>query len=149
MFFFPWVQREAMSFVQFFALIYYTIYKFISKVNWRGRVGPVVARSTKYLEVLVRILHWPNVTFSWHKKWTSEAPPDQGVNWYLERAGLCKFDIPGCRMLAAHKTGSEIVSPGRPERLFPNIAQWRGEVMSKGGWTAEYLKVALPKLVTF
>ena len=31
--------------------------------------------------------------------------------------GLCmyKFDIPGCSMLAAHKTGCEIVSPGRPE----------------------------------
>ena len=30
-------------------------------------------------------------------------------------------------MLAAHKTGSEIVSPGRPERKFPNVAQWPGE----------------------
>ena len=29
---------------------------------------------------------------------------------------LCNFDILGCRMLAANKTGSEIVSPWRPER---------------------------------
>ena len=29
---------------------------------------------------------------------------------------LCKFDIPGCCMLDAHKAGSKIVSPGRPKR---------------------------------
>ena len=34
-----------------------------------------------------------------------------------------KLDIPGRRMLAAHKTGSKIVSSGRPDRLFPNVAQ--------------------------
>ena len=29
-----------------------------------------------------------------------------------------KFDIHGHRMLAAHKTDSEIVSPGRREQVF-------------------------------
>ena len=29
---------------------------------------------------------------------------------------LCMLDIPGRRMLDALKTGSELVSPGRPER---------------------------------
>ena len=50
---------------------------------------------------------------------------------------LCKFDILRHRMLTAHKTGSEIVSPGRPKRLFRNVAQWLEEVNVKGwlnGW---------------
>ena len=38
----------------------------------------------------------------------NESPLDQGVN--------CKLDIPGRSMLAAHKSRSEIVSPGGPER---------------------------------
>ena len=56
---------------------------------------------------------------------------------------LCSFDIPGRRILAVHKTGSEmseIVSPGRPEHLFPNVAQWPGKDDVKGwlnDWIAE------------
>ena len=34
----------------------------------------------------------------------------------LRRRCLYKFDIPDRRMLAAHETGSDIVSTGRPER---------------------------------
>ena len=37
---------------------------------------------------MVRILQWPNVNFSGHKKWISQAPLDQGVNWYLVSASL-------------------------------------------------------------
>ena len=33
----------------------------------------------------------------------------------LRRLYLCKFDIPGCHILSAHKIRSEIVSPRRPE----------------------------------
>ena len=37
---------------------------------------------------------------------------------------MCKLDIPGRHcMLAANKTVSEIVFPGRPERSFPDVAQ--------------------------
>ena len=44
-------------------------------------------------------------------------------------------------MLAAYKTGSEIVSPGRPDCLIPNLVQLQGELKVKG-----WLKAALPKL---
>ena len=50
------------------------------------------------------------------------------------------FYIPGCRILAAHKTGSEIVSPGRLEHQFPNVSQWPGKVNVKvwpNGWITE------------
>ena len=35
---------------------------------------------------LVRIIHWRHLEFSEHKKYVSEAPFEQGVNWYRERA---------------------------------------------------------------
>ena len=47
---------------------------------------------------VVWILHWPNVNFSGHKVWIGT------LRWLC----LCKFDISGRRMMAAHKTGSEI-----------------------------------------
>ena len=37
-------------------------------------------------------------------------------------------------MLAAHKTGSEIVSPRRHEHRFPNVAQCPGEANNAKGW---------------
>ena len=46
----------------------------------------------------------------------SEAPLDQGVNWYPERGFVCRSKI--FRMLAAHKSGREIVSPGVPKPSF-------------------------------
>ena len=49
--------------------------------------------------------------------------------WIGTLRGQClwKFDIPGHHK----KSRSEIVSPGRPERHFPNVAQWPGEVNVK------------------
>ena len=35
---------------------------------------------------VVRILHWSKLNFPGLKKWISEAPLEQGVNWYPERA---------------------------------------------------------------
>ena len=58
-----------------------------------------------------------DMNFSGHKKGISEVPQDQGVIWFpLRGQCLCKFDINVRLMLAAFKTGSEIVSTGRPER---------------------------------
>ena len=48
-------------------------------------------------------------------------------------------------MLDTHKTGSEIIPPWRPERLFPNVAQYPEEVSVK--WRLKQLKVAQPKLL--
>ena len=67
---------------------------------------------------LFLILHLPNVNFSGHKKRISEDPVDQGVNCTLSGRCLCKFDIPEHCMLAAYKTGNEIVSSGRPTARF-------------------------------
>ena len=50
--------------------------------------GALVQQSRVRLQIVrsvVRILHWPNVNFSGHKKWISEAPLYQGMNWYPER----------------------------------------------------------------
>ena len=78
-----------------------------------GRIGPVVVRSTEDRKVCgLNPTLRPNMNFSGHKKWISKAPLTKV--WFGTLC-LCKLDIPGCRMLAAHKTGSEIVSPGRPE----------------------------------
>ena len=57
------------------------------------------------LDSVVRILPWPKVNFSGHKKWISEAPLDQAVNCTLKVLRLCK--IPWRCMLAVHKTGSD------------------------------------------
>ena len=62
-----------------------------------------------------------NVNFSGHKKWNSEAPLEQGVIWYFGTPRglcLCKWDIPGRRMLTAHRTGSEIVPQRDPNTSF-------------------------------
>ena len=67
-----------------------------------GRVGPVVAHLTADRELLVQILSWSIVNFCGYKKWISEAPLDQGVNWYPERE-VSVFDFLGQHMLAAHK----------------------------------------------
>ena len=51
-------------------------------------------------EVIVQILHWPNMNFSGHKKLISKAPLDQGVNWYPERSSDAEqFIHKGCRIL--------------------------------------------------
>ena len=74
---------------------------------------------------------WPCIVWTgpWFKSytgltWISQCPRNESPRLHstnlwigtLRRLCLCKLDIPGRRMLAAHKTGSEIVSPGRPER---------------------------------
>ena len=46
-----------------------------------GCNGPEVAYSTAYHVVPISN---PNMNFSGHKKWISEAPLDQGVDRYLE-----------------------------------------------------------------
>ena len=56
--------------------------------------------------------HRPDVDFSRHKKWISEIHSTKvwiGIprGWFL----CCNADIPWRSMLAAHKSGSEIVSP--------------------------------------
>ena len=59
------------------------------------------------------------------------------VQWYRVRMQIERSVV---RILhwPDTKTRSEIVFPGRPERSFPNVAQWPGEIkMSKGGWKAE------------
>ena len=48
------------------------------------------------------------------KKWISKAPLYQGLNWYSERVVSVQVYIRHF-MLPAHKTGSETVSPERPE----------------------------------
>ena len=49
----------------------------------------------------------------------------------LVKKGRClrNFYIPGCRMLAAHETGSEVISPRKPERSSND----QGKLMSDGG----------------
>ena len=73
---------------------------------------------------LVQILHWPNVNFSWHKKWISEAPPDQGVNWYPERA-VSEQVWYSWALYVGYTQNREWYSFPRETRI---IAQWPGEV---------------------
>ena len=74
-------------------------------VQQQLHVDPVVAYSTAIERSLVRILQWPTVKFSWHKKCTSEAIHHSTKVWIGTLRGLClcKFDIPGRRMFATHK----------------------------------------------
>ena len=51
-----------------------------------GRVGPMEARPTADREVRGSNSTLANVNYSGHKKGISEAPLDQVVNWYPERA---------------------------------------------------------------
>ena len=62
----------------------------------------------------VRVLHWPNMNFSEHKKLISEAPIDQGANWVVLR----KVDSPGRRLLAANKPGVKSFPQGNPKTSF-------------------------------
>ena len=59
---------------------------------------------------LVRILRWPNANFSGQTKWISTQPRCELIPW---EGGVCARLI--C-MLAACKTGIEIVSLGRLKR---------------------------------
>ena len=119
------------------------------RISWKNpryyvfRSNSIAMRNKRTMKTIFNWVRWSNgstfhcrlrglwfesytglsLIFSGHKKLIFEAPLEQGVNWYPERACLCKFDIPGRCMLAAYKTVSEIVSPGRPECSFPNIAQ--------------------------
>ena len=61
--------------------------------------------------------------------WTQEmkTPKLHSIKvWICTLSGqcLCKFDISGRRMLAAHKTDIETVSTVRTERQYPNVAKW-------------------------
>ena len=51
-----------------------------------GRFGQVVVHLTADRGIVVQILPWTNMNFSWQKKCISEALLYQGVNWYPERA---------------------------------------------------------------
>ena len=48
---------------------------------------------------------------------------------------LCKFDIPGCSMLAANKTGNEIVPHADLNASFLRQPNDQGKLLSKGGPT--------------
>ena len=117
--------------------------RMIALENWNNKKKTTNGACRLFKESEVRILHWPNVNLSGHKKWISRLHSTKVWNGTLRGLCLCKFDIPGCRMLAAHKTGSEIVSQGDPNALVSKCSP-----MSKGCWTAELLKVATPKSVT-
>ena len=80
-----------------------------------GRVGPVVACSPADREV--RGLNPTQSEFLRAQEINLQGStrPRCGTGT-LRGLCLCKFDIPGCHMLAAHKTDGEIVSPGRHKR---------------------------------
>ena len=85
--------------------------------NITGRVCPVVARSPADREG-----PWfeSYTGLTWISQGTrNESPRLRSTKvWIGTLRGLClcKLDIPGRHMLAAHKTGSEIVPLRRPER---------------------------------
>ena len=75
------------------------IYIWISNKWFNRAFDEVVVHSTADLEVC-----GSNPTLTLRER--NESPLDQGVNWFPERAvSVCKFDIPGRRMLAAQKSG--------------------------------------------
>ena len=58
--------------------------------------------------------------------------------WICTLRGWClwKFEIPGRRMFAAHKTGLEWLPKGGPNASFLMQPKDKRKLMSKGGWMA-------------
>ena len=67
-------------------------------------------------ESLVQILPRPNpIVNIWLQDGISEAPLDQGVNWYPQRAVSVQVKYSLAPFVGCIQTGSEIVSPRRPK----------------------------------
>ena len=96
-------------------IVCYSLLYYISKL---GQVRPVIVRTIADGEV-----RGLNPTFVLREFLLAQemSYPTPEAPRHPERTVLTKFVIPLRRMMAAH--GIEIVSPGRPERLLPNVAQ--------------------------
>ena len=100
-----------------------------------GCIGPVVARLTADGP---RFESYPSLTWIYLNTRNESPRLNSTKVWIGSLSGrcLCQFAISGSRLLAAHKTGSETVSPGRPKC----VAKWPVEINVKGwlnGWIAE------------
>ena len=82
---------------------------------------------------LLRIPHWPNVKSSGYKKWISEAPLYQGVNWWAVRAVSVQV---WCSSWVPHGGCTQ------------NLVHWLGEVNVKG-WLNGWIAVKRPYQIWF
>ena len=86
------------------------------------------------------------VRFFWAKNWSpvcSSSP--RCINGYPDRAVFVQvcYSLSAISRCTLLENGREIVSLGRLDFRFHKVAQWSRGVVSKGGWTAVELKVAL------
>ena len=82
---------------------------------YRARWSSCSAFRQQIVRSMVRILHWPYTNFLSTINKSSMLHSTKVWNGTLRCCVCNKFDIPGRRVLAAHKTWSEKVSPGWPE----------------------------------
>ena len=109
--------------------------------------GSVFAcRSRGLVFVFYTVLHCLNVNFSKRKKGISEAPHDQGVKWYPERAVSVQVWYFWAPYVGCIQNRGWNSFPGETRKLVSYVAQWQGEVKCQR--VAEQLQATLPKLVT-